>query len=77
MNLSRDGIAPRRRSIALTQKEWALLRVVATHPSAYTLASLQSALYGFDDDETKQQLTLEVFVSHCATSWGASTSNAA
>ena len=48
--------------IALTQKEWALLRVMATHPERlHTRESLQDALYGFDDETDSN--TLEVFVS--------------
>ena len=48
--------------MALTQKEWALLRVLATRPDhLHTRERLQDALYGFDDDTGSN--TLEVFIS--------------
>ncbi|WP_219218856.1 response regulator [Variovorax boronicumulans] len=48
--------------VALTQKEWSLLRVMATRPDRiHTRENLQDALYGFDDEADSN--TLEVFVS--------------
>ena len=48
--------------IALTQKEWALLRMLATRAGRiHTRESLQDALYGFDDEADSN--TLEVFIS--------------
>ena len=56
------GTYDTRHTIALTQKEWALLRVMATRPERiHTRESLQDALYGFDDDADSN--TLEVFIS--------------
>jgi two-component system OmpR family response regulator len=53
----RDGVP-----IVLTQKEWALLRVMAMRPDRiHTRESLQGALYGFEDEADSN--TLEVFVS--------------
>lgn len=53
----RDG-AP----VVLTQKEWALLRVMATRPERiHTREALLDALYGFDGEADSN--TLEVFVS--------------
>jgi two-component system OmpR family response regulator len=48
--------------VTLTQKEWALLRVMATRPDRiHTRESLQNALYGFDEEADSN--TLEVFIS--------------
>lgn len=48
--------------VALTQKEWSLLRVMATRPDRiHTRENLQDALYGFDDEADSN--TLEVFIS--------------
>jgi two-component system OmpR family response regulator len=48
--------------VQLTQKEWALLRVMATRPERiHTREALQDALYGFDDEADSN--TLEVFIS--------------
>jgi two-component system OmpR family response regulator len=48
--------------VVLTQKEWALLRVMAMRPERiHTRDALQDALYGFDDEADSN--TLEVFVS--------------
>jgi two-component system, OmpR family, response regulator len=53
----RDGVP-----VVLTQKEWALLRVMATRPERiHTRDALQDALYGFHDEADSN--TLEVFVS--------------
>ena len=53
----RDGVP-----VVLTQKEWALLRVMATRPERiHTREVLQDALYGFDDEADSN--TLEVFIS--------------
>jgi len=53
----RDGVP-----VVLTQKEWALLRVLAMRPDRiHTRESLQNALYS-DEDEADSN-TLEVFVS--------------
>ena len=53
----RDGVP-----VVLTQKEWALLRVMAMRPERiHTRDALQDALYGFDDEADSN--TLEVFVS--------------
>jgi two-component system OmpR family response regulator len=53
----RDGIP-----VTLTQKEWALLRVMATRPDRiHTRENLADALYGFGDEADSN--TLEVFVS--------------
>jgi two-component system OmpR family response regulator len=53
----RDGVP-----VVLTQKEWALLRVMAMRPERiHTRDALQDALYGFADEADSN--TLEVFVS--------------
>ena len=53
----RDGVP-----VVLTQKEWALLRVMAMRPERiHTREALQDALYGYDDEADSN--TLEVFVS--------------
>lgn len=50
------------RAVTLTQKEWALLRVMAARPDRiHTRERLQDALYGFHDQTGSN--TLEVFVS--------------
>jgi len=62
IDLSREQVRRAGIPIALTQKEWALLRVLATRPEhIHARASLQDALYGFDDEADSN--TLEVFVS--------------
>lgn len=62
IDLSREQVRRAGIPIALTQKEWALLRVLATRPEhIHTRESLQDALYGFDDEADSN--TLEVFVS--------------
>ena len=53
----RDGVP-----VVLTQKEWALLRVMAMRPERiHTREALQDALYGLDEEADSN--TLEVFVS--------------
>jgi len=48
--------------VTLTQKEWALLRVMATRPERiHTRENLADALYGFGDEADSN--TLEVFIS--------------
>ncbi|QJY33356.1 response regulator transcription factor [Diaphorobacter sp. JS3050] len=62
IDLSREQVRRAGVPIALTQKEWALLRVMATRPERiHTRESLQDALYGFDDEADSN--TLEVFIS--------------
>jgi two-component system OmpR family response regulator len=48
--------------VSLTQKEWALLRVMATRPERiHTRENLTDALYGFGDELDSN--TLEVFIN--------------
>jgi two-component system OmpR family response regulator len=48
--------------VPLTQKEWAVLRVMASRPERiHTRELLQDALYGFDGEADSN--TLEVFIS--------------
>ncbi|RZI96110.1 MAG: response regulator transcription factor [Variovorax sp.] len=62
IDLSRDLVRKNGVPVTLTQKEWALLRTMATRPDRiHTRESLQDALYGFDDDTDSN--TLEVFIS--------------
>jgi len=62
IDLSRELVRRRGVPVALTQKEWSLLRVMATRPDRiHTRENLQDALYGFDDEADSN--TLEVFVS--------------
>ena len=62
IDLARELVQRSGVPIALTQKEWALLRVLATRPDrVQTRDSLQDALYGFDDEADSN--TLEVFIS--------------
>jgi two-component system, OmpR family, response regulator len=62
IDLARDLVRRDGAPITLTQKEWALLRVMATRPDRiHTREVLQDALYGFDDDTDSN--TLEVFIS--------------
>ncbi len=62
IDLSREQVRRAGVPMALTQKEWALLRVLATRPDhLHTRERLQDALYGFDDDTGSN--TLEVFIS--------------
>jgi two-component system, OmpR family, response regulator len=57
VDLARDLVRVDGVPVLLTQKEWALLRVMAMH----TREALQDALYGFDDEADSN--TLEVFIS--------------
>ena len=62
IDLAREQVRRSSVPIALTQKEWALLRVLATRlDRIHTRESLQDALYGFDDEADSN--TLEVFIS--------------
>lgn len=62
IDLSRDLVRKNGLPITLTQKEWALLRVMATRPERiHTRENLADALYGFGDEADSN--TLEVFVS--------------
>jgi len=62
IDLSRDMVRKGGIPVALTQKEWALLRVMASRPDRiHTRELLQDALYGFDDEADSN--TLEVFIS--------------
>ena len=62
IDLSREQVRRAGVPMALTQKEWALLRVLATRPDhLHTRERLQDSLYGFDDDTGSN--TLEVFIS--------------
>jgi len=62
IDLARDLVRKRGVPVVLTQKEWALLRVMASRPDRiHTREMLQDALYGFDDEADSN--TLEVFIS--------------
>ncbi|MGI4776827.1 MAG: response regulator [Janthinobacterium lividum] len=62
VDLARETVRNHGEIVALTQKEWALLRVMATRPDRiHTRENLQDALYGFDDEADSN--TLEVFIS--------------
>ena len=62
IDLARELVRRSGVPIALTQKEWALLRVLATRPDRiHTREALQDALYSFDDEADSN--TLEVFIS--------------
>ncbi|MGJ7543913.1 response regulator [Variovorax sp. LT1R16] len=62
IDLSQEMVRRNGVPVALTQKEWSLLRVMATRPDRiHTRENLQDALYGFDDEADSN--TLEVFVS--------------
>lgn len=62
IDLARDLVKKNGVAVVLTQKEWALLRVMAGKPERiHTREALQDALYGFDDEADSN--TLEVFVS--------------
>lgn len=62
IDLGRDRVRRAGVPVALTRKEWALLRVLASRPERiHSRAALQDALYGFDDDTDSN--TLEVFIS--------------
>ena len=62
IDLARELVRRSGVPIALTQKEWALLRVLATRPDRiHTREALQDALYSFADEADSN--TLEVFIS--------------
>ncbi len=62
VDMTRDEVRKAGRAVVLTQKEWALLRVLASRPGRiHTRENLQDALYGFDDEADSN--TLEVFIS--------------
>jgi two-component system OmpR family response regulator len=62
IDLARDLVRKAGQPVMLTQKEWALLRVMATRPDRiHTRENLADALYGFGDEADSN--TLEVFVS--------------
>ena len=62
IDLGREQVRRAGVPVALTQKEWALLRVLATRAQrVHSRESLQDALYGFDDEADSN--TLEVFIS--------------
>ncbi|HCL85226.1 MAG TPA: DNA-binding response regulator, partial [Comamonadaceae bacterium] len=62
IDLSREQVRRAGVPVALTQKEWALLRVLATRVQrVHTRESLQDALYGWGDESDSN--TLEVFIS--------------
>ncbi|MGJ7497706.1 response regulator [Variovorax sp. RT4R15] len=62
IDLARELVRKNGAPVTLTQKEWALLRVMATRPERiHTRELLQDALYGFDDGTDSN--TLEVFIS--------------
>jgi two-component system OmpR family response regulator len=62
IDLARDLVRKDGYPVTLTQKEWALLRVMATRPDRiHTRELLQDALYGYADEADSN--TLEVFIS--------------
>jgi len=62
IDLARDLVRKDGFPVTLTQKEWALLRVMATRPDRiHTREILADALYGFGDEADSN--TLEVFIS--------------
>jgi two-component system, OmpR family, response regulator len=62
IDLARDLVRKDGMPVTLTQKEWALLRVLATRPERiHTRDNLADALYGFGDEADSN--TLEVFIS--------------
>jgi two-component system OmpR family response regulator len=62
VDLARDSVRKSGRPVSLTQKEWALLRVMASRPERiHSRDSLQDALYGWEDEADSN--TLEVFIS--------------
>ena len=62
IDLARDQVRKEGVLVILTQKEWALLRVLATRPDRiHTRDNLADALYGFGDEADSN--TLEVFIS--------------
>ena len=62
IDLAQDTVRVDGTPVVLTQKEWALLRVMASRPERiHTRALLQDALYGFEAEADSN--TLEVFIS--------------
>ena len=62
IDLAHDLVRRNGVPVVLTQKEWALLRVMAMRPDRiHTRESLQNALYSYEDEADSN--TLEVFVS--------------
>jgi two-component system, OmpR family, response regulator len=62
IDLARDMVRKDGAPVVLTQKEWALLRVMASRPDRiHTREVLQDALYGLDAETDSN--TLEVFIS--------------
>jgi len=62
IDLAQDRVRKDGNPVVLTQKEWALLRVMATRPERiHTRENLADALYGFGDEADSN--TLEVFIS--------------
>jgi len=62
IDLGREQVRRSGIPVALTQKEWALLRVLATRPGRiHTRDTLQDALYGWGEEIDSN--TLEVFIS--------------
>lgn len=62
IDLAREMVRDAGRTLLLTPKEWALLRVLTVHPGRlYTREHLLDALYGFDAEADSN--TLEVFIS--------------
>jgi two-component system, OmpR family, response regulator len=62
VDLGRETVRLEGMPVVLSQKEWALLRVMASRPERiHTRDSLQDALYGLDEEAESN--TLEVFVS--------------
>jgi two-component system, OmpR family, response regulator len=62
IDLARDTVRKAGQLVTLTQKEWALLRVMASRPDRiHTRDLLQDALYGWDEEADSN--TLEVFIS--------------
>ncbi len=62
IDLAQDRVRKDGSPVVLTQKEWALLRVMATRPERiHTRENLADALYGFGDEADSN--TLEVFIS--------------
>src|SRR5256885_6966411 len=61
IDLAREMVRDAGRTLLLTPKEWALLRVLTVHPGRlYTREHLLDALYGFDAEADSN--TLEVFI---------------
>jgi len=62
IDLAESWVRHAGRSVTLTQKEWALLRVLASRPGrTFNRETLQDALYGWEDETDSN--TLEVFIS--------------